>query len=266
MPFIYPWGLLPPAMVTRLEDLCHERGVSLFVSGIDPGWANDVLPFAVASTCQRVEKITCSEIADYVSYDGGPVLIEVMGFGRGVDDLPLLFKPGMLSAAWGVSLRQLAAGFDVEIDEITEWYERVPAPEAFDVTAGHIADGTVAAVRFTVTGMSAGRPVFVMDHITRLREDLCPDWPQPAQPGGSYRLEIEGEPSYRVDVCPSSRRGDHNYAAIAAGAGRVVNALPDVVTAPAGIRTTLDLPMPTGRGLFATTLGAAAVAEEDTPT
>ncbi len=98
--------------------------------------------------------------------------------------------------------------------------------------------------------MVKGKPVIVIDHVTRLREDLAPEWPQPAQPGGSYKVEIVGEPSYTVDICPTSRRGDHNYAAIAAGAGRVVNAIPAVVAAPPGIRTTLDLPLITGKGLF----------------
>ena len=30
----------------------------------------------------------------------------------------------------------------------------------------------------------------------------------------------------------------------------IVNAIPDVVAAPPGIRTTLDLPLPTGRGTY----------------
>ena len=51
-------------------------------------------------------------------------------------------------------------------------------------------------------------------------------------------------------------KGDHNYAAIASGAGRVVNAIPDVVAAAPGIRTTLDLPFSTAKGVFATTLNS----------
>ena len=51
-----------------------------------------------------------------------------------------------------------------------------------------------------------GAVVIVVEHVTRLREDLRPDWPQPAQPGGSYRVEIAGEPSYTVDICPTSRK------------------------------------------------------------
>jgi hypothetical protein len=54
-----------------------------------------------------------------------------------------------------------------------------------------------------------------------------------------------------MDICPTSRNGDHNYAAILAAAGRIVNAIPDVVAAPPGIRTTLDMPLVTGKGLYA---------------
>ena len=93
----------------------------------------------------------------------------------------------------------------------------------------------------------------------RLREDLRPDWPQPAQPGGSYRVEIAGEPSYTVDICPTSRMGDHNHAALVGAAGRIVNAIPAVVAAPPGIRTTMDLPLVNGSGLFYTPAGVAAV-------
>lgn len=254
VPLMYPWGVLPDRMIAPVEEACRAGGTSLFVTGVDPGWVNDLLPFAIASTCQRVEQVRCSEIADYASYDGGPVLFDFMGFGRPAGDLPKMFKPGMLAASWGVSLRMLARGFGFELDEITERFELEPAPEAFDVAAGHIPAGGVAAMRFQISGVAGGREVLVVDHTTRLRGDLRPDWPQPAQEGGSYRVEITGEPSYRVDVCPTSARGDHNYAAIASGAGRIVNAIPDLVAAPPGLRTPLDLPFNTARGVFAAAL------------
>lgn len=254
VPMLHPWGLLPDAMIDPFEDVCRERGVSLFVNGVDPGWASDLLPFAVASTCQRIDQVRCYEIADYATYDGAPVMFDVMGFGRPVgEDLPMLFQPGMLASAWGVSLRQLARGFGLELDEITESFEQEPAPEEFDVAVGTIPKGGVAAVRFKIAGVVDGVERLVVDHTTRLRPDLRPDWPQAAQEGGSYRVEITGEPSYVVDVCPTSERGDHNYAAIALGAGRVVNAIPDVVAAAPGLRTPLDLPLPTAKGIFAST-------------
>lgn len=250
----YPWGAMPQKAIDRVEDAARAGNSSVYITGVDPGFATDLVPFAIASTCQRIEQIKTMEIADYATYDGAEVMSIVMGFGNPMDQPGMLFYPGILGAAWGTAIKMLAAGLGVEVDEITESYELEPAPEDIEVAAGVIAKGTVAAMRFEINGMVGGKPVIVVEHITRVREDLRPDWAQPAQPGGSYRVEITGEPSYVVDICPTSNRGDHNYAAILAAAGRIVNAIPDVVAAAPGIRTTLDLPLGTGKGLVSRTV------------
>jgi 2,4-diaminopentanoate dehydrogenase len=247
-PLVYPWGLLPEQWILLLERAARAGGSSLFVSGVDPGFASDLIPLALTGTCRTIEQVRCMEIADYASYDGPAVLFDVMGFGMPLDQTSMLLRPGMLSGAWGPTVRLLAAGLGIGVDEIVDTHERRPAPEAFEIAAGRIPKGGMAALRFEVTGMSGGRPAVVIEHVTRLRDDLAPGWARPAQPGGSYRIEIVGEPSYTVDICPSSRDGDHNYAAILAGAGRVVNAIPAVVAAEPGIRTTLDLPLIAGNG------------------
>lgn len=247
----YPWQVIPENLISPLEDAAREGNSSLYVNGIDPGFANDLLPLALAGTCQSIQQIRCMEIVDYATYDSAAVMFEVMGFGKPLEDIPMLLQPGVLSLAWGSVVRQLAAGLGVELDEVTQTHERVPAPEDFDIASGHIPKGGAAALRFEVLGMVDGHPAVVLEHVTRLREDLCPEWPQPAQPGGSYRIEITGEPSYAVDVCLGSRVGDHNHAGLVATAMRVVNAIPAVVAAPPGIVTTLDLPLVPGRGLYA---------------
>ncbi|ABM13806.1 NAD(P)H-dependent amine dehydrogenase family protein [Mycolicibacterium vanbaalenii] len=246
----YPWGVIPDRAIERVESAARQGNTSLFITGVDPGFVTDLLPLALASTCQSVSQVRTMEIADYATYDGATVMFDVMGFGNEIGDLPFLYQPGMLSAAWGVGVRQLAAGLGVEVDEIRDSVEQEPAPEDFDVAVGTIKKGTVAAVRFLIEGLVDGAPAIVVEHITRLRGDLRPDWAQPAQEGGSYRVEITGEPSYVMDICPTSNNGDHNYAAILAAAGRIVNAIPDVVAAEPGIRSTLDLPFGTGRGTY----------------
>jgi len=245
----YPWGVMPDKYIARVEDAARKGNSSIFISGVDPGFINDLLPFALAGTCQRIEQVRCMEIHDYASYDGAEVMY-YMGFARPLDDVPMLLQPGVLSIAWGTAIRQLAAGLGIEVDQITESYQREPAPEDFDVAVGHVAKGTQAVLQFEIRGMVDGHPAIIVEHITRLRPDLRPDWPQPASGGGSYRIEITGEPSYAMDIVPSSRKGDHNYAAILGAAGRIVNAIPAVIAAPPGIRTTLDLPLVTGKSLY----------------
>ena len=247
----YPWQVIPDELLKPIEDAAQAGKSSVFVNGIDPGFANDLVPLALAGTCQSIDEIRCMEIINYDTYDSADVMFGVMGFGKPLDEIPMLLQPGVLSLAWGSVVRQLAAGLGISLDEVSETYVREPAPEDFDIASGHIEKGSAAALRFEVRGMVDGKAAVVLEHVTRLRNDLCPDWPQPAQEGGSYRIEITGEPSYAIDVCLSSPNGDHNHAGLVATAMRVVNAIPAVVAAPAGIRTTLDLPLVTGRGLYA---------------
>lgn len=246
----YPWGTMPATAIEKVEAAARAGGASIYVTGVDPGFASDLLPLALASTCQRVEQIRCYELADYATYDGAEVMFDLMGFGKPVGETPLLFLPGVLGFAWGTAIRMMAAGLGIEVDEVVERWEAEPAPESYDIAAGRIEKGTIAALKFSITGMVAGHPAIVVEHVTRTRDDLRPDWARPVAGGGAYRVEITGEPSYAVDIVPSSEHGDHNHAAIVAACGRIVNAIPDVLAAEPGIRTTLDLPLPTGRGTF----------------
>jgi hypothetical protein len=254
----YPWHVMPDKFIEPLEVAGRQGNSSIYINGVDPGFITDLIPLAFASTCARIEQVRCMEIADYATYDGAVVMFDVMGFGKPLDEVPMLFQPGVLSVAWGCAIRQLAAGLHIEIDSIAESYEREPAPEAFDIAAGHIPKGGVAAVRFQIIGISAGHPAIVVEHVTRVRGDLRPDWAQPSQPGGSYRVEITGEPSYTVDIGPTSSHGDHNHAAIAGAAARIVNAIPAVIAAPPGIRTTLDLPLVSGVTVYSAPATAQA--------
>ena len=127
-PLVHPWGVLGEKYLAPLAAAAREGGASLFVSGVDPGFTNDLIPLALASTCRAVERIRCVEIADYATYDGATVMFDVLGFGAPLDVTPMLLAPGVLSRAWGPTIRLLAAGLGIEVDEIAESCEREPAP------------------------------------------------------------------------------------------------------------------------------------------
>ena len=232
-------------MSDPVREAAAEGGASIFVNGIDPGFANDVLPLAVTGISERIDQVRCMEILNYATYDQATVLFDIMGFGGPMDETPMLLQPGVLTTAWGSVVRQIAAGLGVELDGIAEWHARLPAPETFAIDAGTIEKGTAAALRFELRGMRGGEPVVVLEHVTRLRDDLAPDWPQPAG-NGCYRVEVRGEPNYTVDLRLLGTDGDHNTAGLKATAMRLVNAVPAVVEAPPGLLTALDLPLDPG--------------------
>lgn len=93
---------------------------------------------ALAGTCESIEQIRCMEIVDYATYDSAVVMFDVMGFGKPMDQIPMLLQPGVLSLAWGSVVRQLAAGLGISLDGVEEMYVREPAPEAFNIASGHI--------------------------------------------------------------------------------------------------------------------------------
>ena len=236
-------------MADGVKQAALDGGVSLYVNGIDPGFANDWLPLSLTSISERIEEVRCSEVLNYNTYDQGMILFDVMGFGKPMDNIPMLLEPGILTMAWGSVVHQIAAGLGVEVEEIEEFYERLPATETFDVDSGTIDEGTVAALHFELRGKVGGKTRIVLEHVTRLHDDLAPDWPQPAGKG-CYRVEIKGEPNYTVDVQLLGTDGDHNTAGLKATAMRIVNSIPAVVDAKPGLVTSLDLPLVTGRGLI----------------
>src|SRR4030095_9876296 len=113
---------------------------------------------------------------------------------------------------------------------------------------GRIGPGPPGARRVEGRGMVEGVAVVVLEHVTRLRDDLAPDWPQPVGQGG-YRVVVRGEPEYTLDLQLLGSDGDHNTAGLKATAMRLVNAIPAVVAAEPGLLTALDLPPISGKGL-----------------
>ena len=239
---VYPHNA-DAAFVDPLREACEEGGSSFFTSGIDPGFANDLIPLALASASERVDSIRVMEILNYDTYDQPTVLFDTMGFAHPPEDIPMLLQPGILGLAWGGTLRALAAGLGLQLDGIEEHYERVTTDKTFEVPSGTVEKGTVAGLRFEVRGMVAGKARVIVEHVTRLRDDIAPEWPQPAGKG-CYRIVIEGEPRIITDVqLLGEHDGDHNTGGLVGTAMRLVNAIPAVCEAPPGLLSVLDIPL-----------------------
>ncbi|WP_027862967.1 diacylglycerol kinase [Marmoricola sp. URHB0036] len=248
----YPQGLGLDDFVDAIDAAGEKTGASLHVNGIDPGWANDVLPLALTSLSQRIDLVRVSEIADYSTYYQPVVMNEIYGFGKPMDDVAMLWQPGILTTAWGPVVRQIAAGLELELDpDLEEIVEREPADRELSTASVDIAEGTMGAVRFQVKGLVDGVPRVILDHVTRTHVDQMPSWPQPPEGGGCYRVEVEGEPVMRIDFTHHGEDGDHNVSGMIVTAMRLVNAVHAVCEAGPGLVYAKDLPPVTGRGLVA---------------
>jgi 4-hydroxy-tetrahydrodipicolinate reductase len=246
VPLVHP-SQMGPDVEQKLAAACRDGGASIWTSGIDPGFANDLLPLTLSGLCERWTQIRIREIVNYATYDQPEVVLGTMGFGKPLDELPLLLLPGSLALAWGGTIRLLAEGLGLELDEITQHYEVLPALRDLETPMGTIAEGTRAALRFEVSGIVDGEPRLVVEHVTRMHDDLAPDWPRS---DGGYHVIIEGVPRMLCKLDMEDEHGDHAVGGVVLTATRLVNAIPAVIAAEPRPLTALDLPLVTGRGLM----------------
>ncbi|MEO8603524.1 MAG: diacylglycerol kinase [bacterium] len=246
VPLVHPKSFIP-VLRDQLDEACRAGGSSFFTSGIDPGFANDLLPLTLTGLCGTWEEVRVVEIINYATYDQPQVLFDTMGFGKPLDDTPLLLTPGTLEFAWGGTVRLLAEGLGVELDTIRSNYEKRPAVQAIHIGKHTVEPGTLGAMRFEVQGIVGGRPAIVVEHVTRLDDALAPDWPTG---NGSYRVVVTGFPKMRCELEFEDEHGDHAVGGVVITATRLVNAIPAVCAAAPGMLSALDLPLITGRGLY----------------
>ncbi|MBI4516820.1 MAG: diacylglycerol kinase [Deltaproteobacteria bacterium] len=246
VPLVHPQSFIPE-LRAQLAEACRQGSSSFFTSGIDPGFANDLLPLTLSGVCGHWQEVRVQEIINYATYNQPQVLFDTMGFGKPLEDMPLLLTPGTLEFGWGGTIRLLADGLGVTLDDITAGYEKCPAVKPLRVCGRTVEPGTMAALRFEVRGIVGGRPAIVVEHVTRLDDDLAPHWPRG---NGSYRVMIKGFPSLRCEFEFEDERGDHAVGGVILTATRIVNAVPAVCTAAPGLLSMLDLPLITARGLY----------------
>jgi 4-hydroxy-tetrahydrodipicolinate reductase len=144
----------------------------------------------------------------------------------------------------------IAAAVGIELDEITTTWEKWVTPTERTTAKGVIAAGHVAAVRFTINGVLAGREVITLEHVNRIGLDAAPDWPAGSK-DDVYRVDIVGSPSITQETQFAFTDGSGRSPAVAgclATGLRALNAVPAVNDLPAGWVTALDLPLVPGVG------------------
>jgi hypothetical protein len=224
----------------RLVAATKQGNSSLYASGVYPGHA-PMVAMAASAMCRRIDRISVLESLDMSGYRNEQ-MYRAMSIDREVDDPE---APGMIEANCGSfkdQIRVMAAALAVDLDEIRFTAEFGAANEDLDFGFMTVRKGHIAGFKGVIAGVSGGRSVIECRFVWKLGHDMTPNWP--VEDG--YVLEIEGDPSVRVRLQPM---GEH-FDGATTTAMPAVNAIPQVVAAPAGIVNTTDLPFVKGAHLF----------------
>ena len=248
-PWVWPaMALTPPSWVEPITEACEAGGSSCFTTGIDPGFANDLLPMTLMGLCGEVRSVRALEILDYVNYEGD--YEEEMGIGRPPGHVALLEHSDVLVMSWGATVPMIAHAVGIELERITTTWEKWVTDRPIANAKGTIEPGQVAAIHFTINGIFGAETRIALEHVNRIGPDAAPDWPRGTQ-DDVYRVEIEGSPSITQETAFRFTDGSGRDAAAAgclATGMRALNAVPAVNDRPPGWVTALDLPLIPGAG------------------
>ncbi|MEZ5207771.1 MAG: hypothetical protein R2690_12525 [Acidimicrobiales bacterium] len=217
------------------------------MSGIDPGWALDILPALVSGVGAGITEVRVQELFNYALYDQPDVVREVIGFGGPMDELPLMLLDFSLDMVWAPMVRILGDLLGLTIDEVTTHVERRPLERTIEVPGmGTFEAGT--------RGRSASRCGATSATPCRSSSSTSPASTTPARRVavvGVARWGAQGAAAGASQprgggAAPSRAKPGAAGGGNATAANRIVNAIPAVCAAAPGPVHPADLPAITG--------------------
>jgi hypothetical protein len=212
-----------PELSRKLDAEAKEWGVSLVGTGVNPGFVMDKLVLTLAAVSKRVDRARAVRIVD-ASKRRLP-LQKKIGAGMTVEEFRQKVSEGTIKhVGLPESVAMVADGLGLVVDDITETIEPVIAREAVKTEYLEVAAGQAAGVHQVARGLSGGEEKIYMELQMFVGAKQSVD-----------TVELFGDPDIRLEV-PGGTHGDIATAAV------VVNAIPAILDAPAGLRTSRDLP------------------------
>lgn len=225
----YPWAS-DPGEAERLDDLAHAYGVTVLGTGLQPGLLFDALVAALTGSCLEVERIRATRLVDLSGMEAEQL------HARGIGLSPSAYAEGLakgttwLDKGLQVSIHLLADALGWHLDGLEESRHAIVARKGRETPHIHVEPGQVAGCRHTVIGMINSIPRLLLQE----EQQVAPD----AEGAEAVtRISIEGIPGMTLELAPLDQP-EKQAAAMA------VNAISAVLLAGAGLKSTLELPVP----------------------
>jgi hypothetical protein len=213
-----------PELAAQLDAEAKTWGVALIGTGVNPGFVMDKLLITLSAASQEIDSARAVRIVD-ASQRRLPLQKKV-GAGMSVEEFRAQVAVGAIKHhGLPESVAMVSDALGLGVDEITETIEPVVARERVKTEFLDVAAGQVAGVYQIARGLAVGQEKIYME---------LQMYVGAVEPGDT--AEISGNP-HLILMIPGGTHGD------IATAGVVVNCIPAILDAPAGLRTSRDLPM-----------------------
>ena len=219
----YPYRTYPE-LSAKLDAAAKDWGVALVGTGVNPGFVMDKLVITLAGVSQRIDHAKVLRVVD-ASKRRLP-LQKKIGAGMSVEDFRAKVKEGVIKhVGLPESVAMVADSLGLAVDEITETIEPKVAEDRVQTEYLTVEPGQAAGVHQIARGLKAGK------ELVYLELQMYVGAKDPAD-----TLTLTGHPNISL-VIPGGSHGDIATASV------VVNTIPSILDAPAGLRTSRDLPI-----------------------
>jgi len=219
-----------PKLSKKMDELARKKGVTILGTGINPGFVLDLLVITLTGVCFRVDSIEAKRINDLSPY--GPSVLTTQGVGITPEQFERGVKDGSVVGHFGFpeSISMIARALGWKIDKIEE--NRVPIVSTVERETPFvkIKPGLTAGCKHTGIGYMNKKPVITLIHPQQVHPHL------EKVETGDY-IVIKGMPNVSFSGSPEIPGGIGTEALS-------VNMIPQVINAPAGLKTMADLPAP----------------------
>jgi len=219
----YPYRTYPE-LAARLDTAAKEWGVALVGTGVNPGFVLDKLLITLAAVSQRIDHASGRRVVD--AAQRREPLQRKIGAGMTLDEFREKVTAGIIKhVGLPESVAMVADSLNLDVNEITETIDPVVVSERFQTQFLTVEPGQAAGVHQIARGLSNGK------ELIHLELQMYVGAKEP-----NDTVALQGHPNISLTI-PGGSPGDIATASV------VVNSIPVILDAPAGLRTARDLPI-----------------------
>ncbi|MDI6690377.1 MAG: hypothetical protein QME50_00725 [Candidatus Bathyarchaeota archaeon] len=216
-----------PKIANELDALAKKHNVTVLGTGINPGFLMDTLVITLTAVCQKIEKIEAVRVMNAATRR--LPFQKKIGAGLTVEEFQKKIVSKQITGHVGLeqSIALIADALAWKLDKIiAEPVEPVIAKKPVETQHIKVKAGQVAGLRQNAKGIIKNKEVIVLDFQAYMGAEEEYD-----------AITIHGIPNIKQKIQPCVH-GDIGTVAM------VVNAIPKVIKAQAGLLTMKDLPVP----------------------
>ena len=219
----YPFRKYPD-IAAKLDAEAKTWGVAIAGTGVNPGFVMDKLVLTLSMAARRIDSARAIRIVN-ASHRREPLQRKI-GAGLSLEEFREKVAAGVIKHhGLPESVAMVSDALGLGVEEIIETIEPVIARESVRTEFLEVAAGQAAGVHQIARGITGGEEKIYMELQMYVGAKESSD-----------AIELRGDPPIALTI-PGGTPGDVSTA------GVVVNAIPAILDAPAGLRTSRDLPI-----------------------